>query len=154
MIVRDFVAGDQAAVRALVLAGLGERWGSIDETMNPDLDDIAAAYGTTGRTVVVEDGGVIVATGTIHRGRHGVEIVRVSVAASARRGGVGRAVVAELLRTAAAWGVDEVVLETTSTWTSAVEFWLSCGFAYTHEADGETWFRASPTTDGRARPGG
>ncbi len=35
---------DQDAVRALILAGLEERWGAVDPSLNPDLDDIAAIY--------------------------------------------------------------------------------------------------------------
>ena len=62
--ISDFRPGDQDEVRSLILTGLGEHWGSIDETVNPDLDDIGAAYGH-GRTIVVRIDGAIVATGTV-----------------------------------------------------------------------------------------
>lgn len=46
--------------------------------------------------------------------------------------------------TAAGWGVSVVVLETTSTWTEVIDFYLRCGFEITHVAGGDfgsdTWF--------------
>src|SRR5215203_5667644 len=42
--IRPFVPADQAQAREIILAGLGEHWGFIDDTLNPDLDDILAAY--------------------------------------------------------------------------------------------------------------
>lgn len=43
--VGEFHPVDQEAVRSLILAGLGEHWGYIDEGLNPDLRDIASTYG-------------------------------------------------------------------------------------------------------------
>src|SRR5579883_3043906 len=43
-VIRPFVPPDQQAARVLILRGLGEHFGWIDETCNPDLDDIAATY--------------------------------------------------------------------------------------------------------------
>jgi hypothetical protein len=72
------------------------------------------------------------------------EIRRMSVAAAARRDGVGRVILAELIATARTWRVPRVVLETTSTWTAAIDFYRSCGFTVTGEVAGEhgreTWF--------------
>lgn len=41
----DFEAADQVEVRSLILDGLSDHWGRVDETLNRDLDDIAASYG-------------------------------------------------------------------------------------------------------------
>lgn len=38
--VRPFETRDQVAARKLILSGLGEHFGFIDERLNPDLDDI------------------------------------------------------------------------------------------------------------------
>ena len=143
--VGDFHAADQEAVRSLILVGLGEHWGNIDETLNPDLDDICATYGH-GRTVVVRRGGDIVATGTVvPRDPSTAEICRMSVAADHRRVGLGRLVVEELLETARDWGATAVVLETSANWNEVVSFYRSCGFAITHDETGsfgeDTWFR-------------
>ena len=143
--VGDFRPTDQAAVRSLILVGLGEHWGNVDETLNPDLDDIGAAYGH-GRTVVVRHGSDIVATGTVvPRDPSTAEVCRMSVAADHRRVGLGRLVVEELLGTARDWGATAVVLETSTSWNEVVSFYRSCGFAITHHEAGtfgeDTWFR-------------
>lgn len=143
-VVRDLQAADHDDVRRLVLAGLAEHWGKVDPTLNPDLDDLAAAH-PGGRTVVAVDGERIVGTGTVVRRDAGTaEIVRMSVHADRRGGGLGRAIVDELVGTAARWGVRRVVLETTSTWTGTIAFYRRCGFAVTHTTTGpfgeDTWF--------------
>lgn len=142
--VREFEPADQRAVRDLVLAGLGEHWGCIDTSLNPDLDDIASSYGH-GTTVVAETNGVLVGTGTVVPRESAVaELVRVSVDISVRGHGVGRQVVDALLGIARGWQMDTVILETTADWNGVIAFWLRCGFRITHEAQGhfgrDIWF--------------
>jgi len=146
----DFEATDQAKVRSLILEGLSDHWGTIDETLNRDLDDIAASYGR-GRTLVVRVGDEIVGTGTIVPREEGKsEIIRMSVARNQRRKGVGRGIVSTLVDTARVWGSGSVVLETTSNWDDVVAFYVSCGFRITHTEQGEfgddTWFEMRLTT--------
>lgn len=96
----------------LILAGLAEHWGDVDEALNPDVDDLRASY-PLGRTVVAERGDRIVGTGTVVPiGDRTAEIKRMSVAPDCRRLGVGRALVTALIETARSWDVDQVVLET------------------------------------------
>jgi GNAT superfamily N-acetyltransferase len=145
---RDFGPHDQDAVRSLILDGLGEHWGIVDASLNPDLDDIAASYGA-GRTVVLVDdeGGrdQIVATGTIvRRDATTAEIVRMSVTMTRRGAGLGRAVLDALVQTARTWNVQRIVLETTAAWGDVVAFYERCGFRITHHVDGafgaDAWF--------------
>lgn len=151
---------NHAEVRALILRGLGDHWGSIDESLNPDLDDMMSSY-ACGRTIVLRGPDrEVLGTGTIvPRAESVAEIVRMSVADSARRSGIGRRIVDELIATATQWGVDVVVLETTSAWQDVVDFYLACGFERTHTANGEfgdnTWFerRCSPALS-TGGPGG
>ena len=143
--VADFRTEDQVEVRALILAGLGEHWGGVDEGLNPDLEDIRATYGH-GRTVVVRSAGAIVGTGTIvPRDGSTAEILRRSVATGHRRAGLGRLIVEELLAAGRAWGATAVILETTSHWDDVLAFYRSCGFEITHHEIGpfgeDTWFR-------------
>ena len=142
--IRTFTAADQHEVAALILAGLAEHWGDVDETRNPDVQDLAGAY-PGGRTIVVIEGGAIIGTGTVvPRGDATAEIRRMSVAPAHRQRGVGRALVTELLTTARGWGHHRVVLETSSSWTEVVAFYQRCGFEITHHHDGpsgcDTWF--------------
>lgn len=142
----DLTSTSHDAVRSLILDGLAEHWGEVDASLNPDLDDMLAAY-RTGRTLVGRDGtGKIVATGTLRpRGDAEAEIVRMSVRRDARRFGLGRRLVDELVAIARGWGVSAVVLETTTSWVDAVAFYQRCGFEVTHVEEGafgtDTWFR-------------
>jgi GNAT superfamily N-acetyltransferase len=144
LILRDFELRDQAHVRHLILDGLGEHWGEVDDSLNPDLDDIASSY-AAGRTIVAELRGDVVATGTlVPLDGASPEIVRMSVAAGHRRTGLGRRIVEDLIQTARDWSSTRVVLETSSHWTDVVAFYLACGFEITGYRDGEfardTWF--------------
>ena len=124
--------GDGAAVRELVLAGLAEHWGSLDPSLNEDLDDLAASHPGS-RTLVIDDGGRIVATGTVvPRSEGECELVRVGVASTHRSLGLGRTIVEALLEVGWTMGADRVICETTSAWYGVVEFWQACGFSITH----------------------
>jgi ribosomal protein S18 acetylase RimI-like enzyme len=135
--IRPFRPADQPAVRALVLAGLAERWGTLDETRNPDLDDIHASYIRPGGTVLVaEQAGRVVGTGTLAVRNGTGQIVRMSVVPELRRQGLARRLVAALVADARQRSLARVVVETTRTWQSAVALYEACGFvAYACDDD-------------------
>jgi GNAT superfamily N-acetyltransferase len=137
--IRHLRPEDQAAARELVLAGLKERWGSLDLAKNPDLDDIASEY--AGATFLVAErgpGGAPVGTGALVHESEGVaRIVRMSVAASERLRGVGSRILDGLLESARAAGYRLVVLETTETWVDAIAFYERRGFREVGRRDGE-----------------
>ncbi len=142
--IRAFSPQDQPVVTALILAGLAEHWGDVDESLNPDVHDLAASY-PDGRTLVAAQGDRLVGTGTVFPVDHRTaEIKRMSVAPDCRRSGVGRALVAALVAEARHRDVDHVVLETSAHWDAVVAFYLSCGFVLTHHHEGEfgrdAWF--------------
>lgn len=128
--IRPFVPRDQAAVRRLILAGLGERFGFVDETLNPDLDDIAATYLRAGHLVdLVEVEGAIVGVGILVADGPGVgRLVRMSVSAAHRRRGIGRALVAHLIGRAERRGDRRLLLETNDDWHDAIRLYRTCGF--------------------------
>jgi ribosomal protein S18 acetylase RimI-like enzyme len=128
--IRPFVAGDQDAVRRLILDGLGEHFGVIDETRNPDLDDIMAYYGAlTGDFVVVERAGQIIGTGALLPEEAATgRMVRVSVACAHRRMGIGQRIVAHLLARAHQCGWRRMLVETNNDWYDAIGLYLRCGF--------------------------
>jgi ribosomal protein S18 acetylase RimI-like enzyme len=139
-IIRHFQPEDQVEVKALVLEGLKEHWGTIDSRRNPDLDNIASSY-AGGIFLVATAGGRIVATGAlIPRGGGTAEIVRMSVARDLRRKGIGSAVLGRLLDDAQAAGHRKIILETTSTWDDAIAFYQTHGFRVTHIREGDTYF--------------
>jgi GNAT superfamily N-acetyltransferase len=127
-----FQPEDQAAVKHLILSGLGDHWGKIDPSMNPDLDDISSNY--AGATFLVarwqhsrctRRGDRIVGTGAlIPRPDGKAEVVRMSVAVGMRRKGIGRLILDQLVQRARAAGYRQVILETTTTWLEVIEFYL------------------------------
>lgn len=135
---------DQATARQLILSGLAERWGHLDPTKNPDLDDIATAYADA-TFLLAWDGDELVGTGAlIHEAAEVARIVRMSVAAARRRQGIGSLILRRLLAAARAAGYRQVTLETTSTWHDAIAFYQRHGFRQIGTWDGDTHFILDP----------
>lgn len=135
-----FRVEDQEPVKALILAGLEEHWGFLDESKNPDLMDIAESY-RKGIFLVAWLGCEIVGTGAfIPRSTEIVEVVRMSVSKVMRRRGIGRLILDALCKQAFQEGYKKVVLETTETWQDEILFYEQYGFQITHYADGDVYF--------------
>lgn len=128
--IRPFAAPDQEAVRRLILRGLGEHWGFVDPTRNPDLDEIMTSYVERGAVfVVAEWADAIVGCGALlRRDRDTSQIVRVSVDGGCRRIGLGRAIVQWLIEQARRRGDIAVEVETNHDWLDAVGLYRACGF--------------------------
>ncbi len=140
VVVAPLNAEDTAAVRQLLIDGLSERWGTYDPCFNPDLEAFPQSY-LGSLILVAKTAGAVVGTGTLRSiSPHRVEIVRMSTAPSSRRTGVASAILKQLLEHARAVGAQEVVLETTSSWASAVGFYTKHGFAQIREQGGDTHF--------------
>jgi GNAT superfamily N-acetyltransferase len=140
LVIRPFAPADQEAARSLVLRGLAERWGWLDESKNADLDNIAATY-ADGVFLVARLGEELVGTGALlAEGREIGRVVRMSVARKQRRQGVGRRLLQALLAAARARGYRRVVLETTATWQDAVAFYSEQGFRPVAVRNGEMHF--------------
>ncbi len=139
-VVRCYDPSDQERARALILEGLKEHWGQTDPSLNRDLDDIATTY-KDGLFLVACRGLDLIATGALVRcGDCQAEIVRMSVARSSRRTGVGSLVLRHLVHEARRAGYREIVLETTSTWKDAIHFYLKHGFRVLDHRGGNTYF--------------
>jgi ribosomal protein S18 acetylase RimI-like enzyme len=128
--IRPFEMTDQEGMRTLVLAGLAEHWGHLDETRNPDLRDIQRSYVDEGHAVLVAVlDGQIVGSGVLMRESEVTgRIVRMSVALALRRHGIAREMVVRLLEVARARGFREVLIETTHDWHPAIKLYERCGF--------------------------
>lgn len=139
---RPFAPADQAAVRALVLAGLADHFGELDPTLNHDLDDIAANYVERGAVAIVaEQNGRIIGAGTLIPDSPGVgRLVRMSVARKARGQGLGKRLVRRLIEIARARGDHLLLVETNDDWHDAIALYRACGFQNDHVANGEAHF--------------
>lgn len=141
MHIRDFLPTDQTAARQLILDGLADHWGELDLSLNPDLNDIAVSY-ADGVFLVAYEGEQLVGTGAlVPEGDGNGRIVRMSVAHSLRRRGIGRCLLEALLRRGRKIGYQAIVLETTETWEDAIGFYQQYGFETTHHANGDRHFR-------------
>lgn len=128
--IRPFAPADQVATRRLVLNGLGDHFGQIDETMNPDLDDIETHYLLPGhRFVLAERAGTIVGAGAlIEESQDTGRLVRMSVDRNSRGQGIGRSLVNHLVAEARTRGYRRVVIETNDDWWDAIGLYRACGF--------------------------
>ncbi|NWF79438.1 MAG: GNAT family N-acetyltransferase [Chloroflexi bacterium] len=136
----SFEPEHQSPVRALILAGLAERWGVLDPARNGDLEDIAFSYRNADVLVALLGDRVVGAGVCVPRSPAVGEIVRMSVAGDLRRHGIGRAVLQTLCVRAQTAGLTRIVLETTATWDDAIRFYLRYGFQMTHAKDGDVYF--------------
>jgi ribosomal protein S18 acetylase RimI-like enzyme len=130
MTMRQFMPKDQAAARKLILAGLGEHFGFIDESLNPDVDDISSHYLAHGHlfVVVLSDTTLVGTGGLVLLDECRAQIVRVSVSNVYRSRGIGRAIVAELIAAARGRGIVRIEVETNNEWESAIGLYLCLGF--------------------------
>lgn len=136
---RLFTPDDQETAKRLIHDGLGERFGFVDESFNPDLNDIAAEYTARGHVfVVAEWNGLLVGTGCLMFESDGAtgQMVRVSVRRDLRGQGIGRTIVEHLLSVAQGRSVGRVWMETNADWTSAIRLYEACGFRQYAQHDG------------------
>lgn len=140
ILIRPFQPPDQAACKALVLAGLEEHWGWLDPTLNPDLNDIQASF-QDGLFLTAWQDEELIGTGGLLRADPGCfQVVRMSVARKLRGHGLGRRILARLEAHARSAGAKQLVLETTETWVEVVRFYQGCGYRVTHRLDGDIYF--------------
>lgn len=135
--IRLFEARDQEAARQLILTGLGEHFGWVDETCNPDLDDILADYIEPGHVfIIAEINAELVGTGAlVTESKTAGRIVRMSVDPMHRRMGIGEALVAYLVDAAGQKGLTQVRVTTDHGWEDAIGLYQHSGFTITSRDD-------------------
>ena len=128
--IKEFDISEQSCVRRLILEGLGEHFGYIDETCNPDIDDIDTNYIQKGYLFIVAYiNSELVGTGALIIETEGVgRLVRMSVSKLYRKKGIGKKIVEYLLGKAKLRGYKRIVLSTEVNWISAICLYESCGF--------------------------
>jgi ribosomal protein S18 acetylase RimI-like enzyme len=128
--IRPFRREDQVEARRIILEGMSEHFGTLDQNLNHDLDDITTTYTKAGHEfVIAELEAWMVGTGALlfednNRGR----IVRLSVNPNFRNRGYGEAIVKHLIKLGRNNGLDQIVIETNHDWNSAIELYQKCGF--------------------------
>lgn len=129
---REFRREDEVELRILIQKGLGQRFGFIDESLNPDLHTLYDYYSTHGVTfLVVEADQAMIGCGALireHGSREVARIVRVSVRQDYQGQGIGRAISQRLIEAAGANGFKRLLVETNADWNSALRLYQSLGF--------------------------
>ena len=126
MKIRRLEVEDAAAARALILAGLIERFDPYLEGYDPDLNELGAHH-IEFLVGVLDD--QIVATGGLKlEDDRTVRVRRLSVAPAARGQGLGALMLGALLREAETRGFARAVLETGADWRSAIKLYERAGF--------------------------
>jgi GNAT superfamily N-acetyltransferase len=141
LLIRAFAPSDQAAARRLILEGLGEHFGAVDETRTPDIDDIAANYIDRGHLFLVADDalGLVGTAALVFEEGASAQVVRVSVALCWRRRGLARALVMRLIETGRARGLSRLWMETNDDWAPAIYLYRVCGFTPYDHRDGNIY---------------
>ncbi|MGH2482566.1 MAG: GNAT family N-acetyltransferase [Ktedonobacteraceae bacterium] len=128
--IRSFASHDQDAARGLILQGLGEHFGFIDETLNPDLDDISAYYLASGHLfLVAERRQTLVGTGALLLQPAATgELVRISTHSAYRRLGIARAICLHLIEYAHQLKLRTLIVKTNLGWDGAIKLYQRLGF--------------------------
>ena len=106
---------DQEAVRRLILEGLKEHWGILDENKNHDLNNISMSYAKDIFLVAWKNDKIVGTGAFLPRSEDTVEVVRMSVQRYLRRRGIGGRILTELCKRAYRRGYKRLILETTET---------------------------------------
>jgi ribosomal protein S18 acetylase RimI-like enzyme len=137
--IRPFEVGDQEQARLLILEGFGERFGYIDEALNPDLDDILHNYIIQGHVFLVACiGRKLVGTGALILHNEGIsEMVRISTRKDYRRRGIGQSITSSLVNAARELGSRRIIVKTNADWHDAIHLYKRLGFVeYSRTGDG------------------
>ncbi len=137
--IRPFASSDQIVAKKLIQTGLGERFGFIDDTLNPDINDISASYLQQGAVfIVAELDGQLVGTGAlIQETAVAGRIVRVSVDKKYRGMGIGRFITEYLIENGRLIGYKQILVETNEDWHNAIQLYKGCGFQQFDHRNGE-----------------
>lgn len=128
--IRPIDEATQEQARTLILSGLGEHFGYIDEMLNQDLSDIVASYVEKGHIFLIGSiGNDVVCTGALVReSQFTGRVVRMSVAKEYRRQGFGTAMLQRLTHFAKEKGYRRLLVETNNDWYDAIGFYRRLGF--------------------------
>lgn len=130
----------QDRCKEIILLGLEEHWGFLDETLNTDLNDIETNYSNDIFLTAWIDGQLIGTGAAKLQYDQTVEIVRMYVIKEHRSRGVGKQLINTLIAEVQKFGSKKIILETTTEWIDVVHFYLKNGFIKTEIKSEDTLF--------------
>lgn len=122
---------DTEDAKNIILEGLKERFGFLDHSYNPDLNDILKNYIDNGDTFLVGFmNQTVVCTGALTKETEDIgRIQRMSVKEEFRGKGFARQMLQFLESIAKENGFKKLLLETNKEWASAIELYKSTGYS-------------------------
>jgi GNAT superfamily N-acetyltransferase len=129
--------------KEVILSGFLERFGYIDHSLNPDIQDIWTEYMQgDGLFYVGMDEGRMICTGAIRKEDLSTyQVVRMSVLKAYRKHGIGRRMLVHLEEKARSLGARRLILETNKRWEDAIHFYKKNGYSATHEDEVSCYFQ-------------
>ena len=124
----EFQQKYQEDAATLINLGLGEHFGFVKESMNPDLYDIAQSYsrGVFMLALVREN---LAGTGAIQPlGDRTGQICRMHTAKEHRRHGIASIILRKLEQRATSMSMNKLILETNIDWKDAIAFYQHNGY--------------------------
>lgn len=122
---------NEEETQQLILTGLRERFGFIDDTLNSDLYPISKTYmGKKNILFVGYHKGNLICTGALVKENEQTgRITRMSVAKECRGKGFAKTMLEKLEEKAEQTGYSKLVLETNHDWTDAIYLYKKAGYA-------------------------
>lgn len=126
---------------ALINQNMGEHFGHVDESKNPDLCDIQDSYRQGVFLVALGADDRVVGTGSLMPEGPGCgRVARMHTSTHHRRLGIARLILCRLEACAKARGFHSVVLETNVDWHDAIAFYSASGYQETNRDEFEIHF--------------
>ncbi len=129
-----------AQAQAIIEAGLTQHWNVYDPSYNLDVSNLVEHYADRLLTFWLDD--EMIGTGAwIVLSEDTIFFVRVSVLEKLQGQGYGTQIMELLEKHVKQLGYTIAELETTTTWSEVVSFYLKSGYTITHKKGEDTYFR-------------
>lgn len=118
----------QEAALTLINHNMRQRFGFLDESLNPDLFNIAETYRDEDFWVLFDEEDAVATGGLISYSASEGQIVRMHAVSSRRRIGLGSLMLEKLEERARERGFSKLWLETNLDWLDAIQFYQKNGY--------------------------
>jgi GNAT superfamily N-acetyltransferase len=135
----------EESAKLIILEGLAERFGYLDDSYNSDLNDIMGNYMDKGNSFMIGviQGNVICTGALTNESKQIGRIERMSVKREFRGKGYAKLMLSTLEKEAKKRGYQKLIIETNRDWESAIELYKRNGFIISHFDSENAYFYKS-----------